>query len=113
MESKFPKTCSCGRTFPDLANYLRNTTHLGEPVSYDEPNHPLRRMPKGTMSFANCTCGTTLTINSKGMPWLTLVRCMLWARRESRRRGITISPLLAHLRDEVDRQVLAEHAKTG
>jgi len=111
IERQFPKTCTrCGRQFANLADYLRNTKHLGEPISYDVESGnwvpPLR--PLGTLSMANCACGTTLSISSRGMRWWTLFRLLRWARGETRAHGITMPALLAQLRDEIDALTLAE-----
>ena len=41
IESKFPKVCAvCGRRFASLAEYLRDTTHVGDPVSGDTSDKP-------------------------------------------------------------------------
>ena len=64
--------------------------------------------PIGTMTFANCRCGSTLVLSSKGMPPLQLWSLLNWARVETRRRGITPQELLNYLRDEICKQVLAE-----
>ena len=58
------------------------------------------------MALANCSCGTTLAISSRGIGLFTMWRLLRWARKRSRERGITVSQLLAWLRGEIDRQVL-------
>src|SRR5262245_42787645 len=69
IETKFPKVCTkCGRTFASLKEYLQGTTHVGNPVSYDaEMKSWSPFKPVGTLSFANCPCGTTLAVSSDGM----------------------------------------------
>ena len=108
IESKFPLTCSkCGHTFSSLKDYLTQTTHVGHPVSYDAEIEDWRpRNPLGTISFANCRCGTTLSISSQGMGLLTIWRLMRWARTESHSRGVSMGELLNDLRKKIDRQVL-------
>jgi hypothetical protein len=59
------------------------------------------------MSFANCSCGTTLGIGSESMPAETLMRLLSWAQSETARRGITFGELLVEVRAEIDRIVLA------
>jgi uncharacterized C2H2 Zn-finger protein len=110
VEHQFPKTCpKCGRVFGTLADYLRSTRHVGEPISYDaNVGDWAPRAPLGTFSLANCPCGTTISIGSDGMPLLTMWRLMFWARGESRRRGIAMRLLLLEVRDAIDHQVLAE-----
>jgi hypothetical protein len=93
--------------FPTLADYLRMTVHVGDPISYDaEMKHwtPLR--PVGTFSLANCLCGTTIAISSKGMGFLTMWRLLRWSRGECARQGIDMRMLLARLRQRIDEQVL-------
>lgn len=111
IESKFPKTCSsCGRTYTTLADYLRQTRHVGQPVSYDvELGDWAPRDPLGTQSFANCICGSTMIIDSHGMTPLTMARLLRWGRAETRRRGISMRELLEWVRAQVDQQVLREY----
>jgi hypothetical protein len=99
----------CEHRFLTLKDYLEYTTHLGQPVSYDaekgdwQPHEPL-----GTLSYANCRCGTTLTISSHGMGLFTMWRLLLWARTESWSRKMNVSDLLDDLRQKIDQQVLRE-----
>ena len=92
IETKFPKVCTkCGRTFASLKEYLQGTTHVGNPVSYDADMknwNPFK--PVGTLSFANCPCGTTLAVCSDGMGVIVMCRLLRWARRESDRRNISV-----------------------
>jgi hypothetical protein len=109
VESRFPLTCSCGKVYPTLAAYLRETRHLGPPVSYDgEMGIWTPRTPIGTVSMANCTCGTTLGVNTDGMPLRTMWQLLLWARFESWHRHVSLSELLRWVREQIDAQVLAE-----
>ena len=112
VELKFPKTCTmCGRVFVDLPDYVRRTRHVGQPVSYDavlddwKPTAPI-----GTYALALCACGTSLSLDSSGMSVVTLWRLMTFARGETQRLDVTVSELLARIRTEVERQVLAEAA---
>jgi hypothetical protein len=110
VEGKFPKTCSlCGHVYSNLAEYLRSTRHVGQPISYDADLEDwLPSEPLGTYAVALCSCGTSLSIDSSGMPLLTLWRLMMFARREARRRGATVSELLAAIRVQVRGQILSE-----
>jgi hypothetical protein len=110
IELKFPKTCSmCGRVYLNLPDYIRNTRHVGQPVSYDAalgdwtPKDPI-----GTFALALCRCGTSVAIDSSGMSLVTLWRLMRFARSETRRRGVTVSEFLVGIRAEVEKQALAE-----
>ena len=108
IERQFPKICTqCGRTFASLGEYIRDTERVGDPVSYDAERKVWKpRRPVGTLAFANCSCGTTLTVSSRGMELRTLWRIMWWARAECRRRGQTFGQILAWMRAELRRQVL-------
>jgi hypothetical protein len=108
ISRQFPKDCSCcGKRFNSLEEYLQNTTHCGKPVSFDAAEKNWRPIkPIGTISMANCSCGTTLSISSKGLDLITFWRMMNWARKEARKRNITISDLLAELRTKLDKIVL-------
>ena len=109
LEGLFPKVCAnCQRRFATLREYLLTTTHLGPAMPYDADMgnwNPLQ--PVGTVTYANCPCGTTLALSSEGMPLLQLWRLLRWARAETHRRGISPQELLGYLRDEICKQVLA------
>jgi hypothetical protein len=107
IESQFPKTCGrCGRKFDSLADYLRFTTHIGAPMNYDERSGPKPKEPLGIFSFANCLCGNTLVIDSGRMRLTTFWRLLMWARGETKRRGISWKALLSEVRAEIDRRAL-------
>jgi hypothetical protein len=112
---QFPKKCNaCGRLYHSLADYLKNTTHVGDPISYDAEMGNWRPTKLvGTASFANCQCGSTLVIDSKGMELLTMCRLLLWARKESSKRGISIRKLLSHLRQQIDNSILKCDGKSS
>ena len=116
VESKFPKVCvACGRRYASLADYLLRTTHLGDPVSADAPAAAQPASLIGTISYANCPCGSTLAISSAGMDLLTIWRLLQWAGGAMHRRKISMGALLGDLRRRIDEQVLREHeiAKTA
>ena len=110
LSAQFPKKCSCcGRLYNSLAEYLRNTTHAGKPVSFDAESGDWQpKIPIGTISMANCSCGTTLAISSAGMDLITMLRLMNWARKETRLRGVGMSDLLEDLRFKIDKVVLQD-----
>jgi len=62
--------------------------------------------PLGPISFANCPCGTTLTVGSRGMPPSQMVEMLKWAKEESVSRSIGIRDLLLHIRDRIDELTL-------
>jgi hypothetical protein len=107
IEGLFPRVCpNCARRFASLREYLETTTHLASPILYDDLTQDVPEKPLGPMSLANCTCGTTLTVSSSGIPTAQIVVLLTWARAESSRRSITVRELLRHIRDRIDRQVL-------
>ena len=115
IESQFPKDCpNCGRRYSSIAEYLRQTKHVGRPVSHDadmETWTPRRLL--GTQSYANCQCGSTLAIGSERMGLTTMWRLLQWARVECRKRGLTTSELLDSLRTEIDMRILAQAPGPG
>lgn len=106
----FPKTCpNCGRVFKTLKEYIENTEQLGKPVSYDaEFNEWEPQKPMGTVAMSNCSCGSSLSLSSGGMPLPTLVRLMMWAKMESMKQKITVSELLQSIRDEINQKAIKE-----
>ena len=113
LEGLFPKTCpNCQRTYRSLREYLQVTKHHGLPVPYDamagdwQPFKPI-----GTVTMSNCPCGSTLVLSSEGMPAPRLWRLLNWARIETQRRNLSPQALLAYLRDEICKQVLADDDK--
>jgi len=107
LESLFPKVClRCGRRFASLRAYLEATTHLSTPILYDDITGDIPLDPFGPMSFANCPCGTTLAVASRGMPPQQLVELLTWAKYETSQRSIGIRELLSEIRDRIDEQVL-------
>ena len=109
IEGLFPRVCpNCGLRFASLRDYLRKTTHLESPILYDEINGEIPPDPLGPMSLANCRCGTTLTVSSRGMPSAQLVAMLTWAKYEAQRRSLTMRQLLHHIRDRIDEQTLSE-----
>jgi hypothetical protein len=111
LEKQFPKTCACcGRLFPTLAEYVLVVRHKGDPMCLDASEDEWEpRDDEGTLSLANCPCGTTLAIGSSGIGILTTWRLLRWSRARSRQKGITVSQLLAELRARIDARVLEEH----
>ena len=107
LEGLFPRVCpKCGRRFESLREYLQGTTHLSSPILYDDLTDGVPQKPLGPMSLANCPCGTTFSITSRGIPTATMVELLTWARQESLARSIGLRELLSYVRDRIDAQVL-------
>ena len=111
ISKKFPLKCSCcGKHFSSFKDYFQNTSHVGKPVSYDAEENDWRpKDPLGTSSIANCSCGSTITIDTSGMELRTLWKLMSWARTEIKNRDIGIRDVLEELRDDIDRSVLRDN----
>ncbi len=108
IEGLFPRNCpQCGLRFGSLREYLQLTTHVGSPISYDATRQEIPTELLGTVSLANCVCGTTLMISSKSMPAAQMVELLKWAREETTKRSIGVRELLLHVRERIDQQVLS------
>jgi hypothetical protein len=105
----FPKTCQgCGKVFPNYRNYLLNTEHAGIPLSYDiQLNNWQPDNSSGNVALANCRCGSTLAISSKGMPLSRIWEILYWVRMESRRRGVKADVIICYIRDVVEKKALS------
>lgn len=115
LEGLFPRRCAnCHREFANLREFLLVTTPQGDPIPYDAMAgdwQPLK--PVGTVTLANCPCGSTLALSSNQMPLPRLWRLLNWARTETRRRNLTPQALLCDLREQITKQVLAEPGPPG
>ena len=110
IEGFFPKLCgNCGRRFDTLKEYIQTTDIRGSVISHDvsfgdwEPETPL-----GTVTYANCPCGSTLSLGSAGMALPLLWSLMAWLKIETKKRGLDQEELLNYLRDKICEQVLLE-----
>lgn len=110
LERKFPLRCSgCARTFTSLRDYLVATTHVGAPVASDlEAGAEVEGSSEAgnASSLALCSCGTTIALDSSGMPLTTRLALARFARSEAKRRGISFRQFLRELRADIDRSVL-------
>ncbi len=110
ISRQFPRKCECcGKNYRSFAEFIRSTTHVGKPVSYDtDPLSWELYHPVGTIGMVNCSCDTTLAISSSGMDLKTLWRLMNWGRKEAKKRGLKISDLLENLRNKMEKRVLQD-----
>jgi hypothetical protein len=113
FESLFPMTCSnCGRQYATLREYVVGTTRVGRAISYDaESGDWETTRPVGTLALANCSCGTTLGLSTRGMAPDQRLALLAWLKEETERRRISPSELLDEIRDAVRKAVLGEPAR--
>jgi hypothetical protein len=112
LEGLFPRTCSCGRRYASLGEYVRETEPHGDAISYDAVDGdwaPTR--PLGALALANCRCGTTLALTTNGMPLATVHRVLAWIKAEMARRGVTSEVVTGDLREEIRKRALAQSAR--
>jgi hypothetical protein len=112
FEGLFPMACSnCGRPYATLREYVLTTVRLGVPISFDaeDANWETER-PIGTLALANCPCGSTISLSTRGMPVARQRGLLAWLREESHRRGVRPSGVLDGVRDEIRRRVQADAA---
>jgi hypothetical protein len=109
VNKQFPKRCNCcRRVFLNYQDYLLNTEHAGVPVSYDlEMNDLKPRVSSGNLALANCHCGNTLAISSKGMSLKYIWQILLWVKMEASRRGVSQEVIICYIRDTVEKMALS------
>jgi hypothetical protein len=106
--SKFPKPCtSCGRNFESFADFVAHTVPVGSPQAYDTLEEVLENVghPIGALSFVNCVCGTTLTVecgDTESDMYLALLEAL---ERDIDETGWPASDVLTTLRNEIRARV--------
>ena len=104
--TQFPKKCNtCGKTFNSLREFVGDTKNLGSPQCSNQNDDPF-----GLLSYRNCTCGSTLTLNCTD-PKSHAVFCRV-LDEEVAASGRSEKDLLLALRSEVHRRVLGAPADT-
>jgi hypothetical protein len=107
----FPRTCSCGRSFPSLRAYIEATVPAGTATSYDaELGQWDTQKPIGAIVLSNCVCGSTLALSTQRMALADQLGFLAWVRTESEARGVTVTALLESLRIEIRRRELGQPA---
>ena len=109
ISKQFPKNCTCcKKQYKSLKQYIKETDRIGKPVSYDaERDNWLPIKPLGTVAMANCSCGTTLAVSSKGIGIFAMWRLLRWAKKETKKREISPSDLLDEIRTKLGKRVFA------
>ena len=110
MEGLFPKTCpNCLRRFATPRDFMLNTAPIGNPIAHDLELGALNPLqPIGAVAISNCRCGSSLALTSDGMSLFRYWELLLWAKRETLRRGLTPQELLQYVRWEIRKKVLSE-----
>ena len=108
LSRQFPKSCNCcGKNYHTLADFLQYTTHTGKPVSYDaEEDNWYPTEPIGTISVYTCSCGSSMSLSSKGMNTSVLWELMDWAKKRANEQQTNISDVLDDLRNKIERGIL-------
>jgi hypothetical protein len=107
FEGLFPKTCSCGRRFATLREYIVDTEVVRGAISYDAASgnwKPAQFL--GTWAFANCPCGSTLALTTEGLPLATRHLLLAWVKEQTERRGVSAEEVVGTLRAEIRRRAL-------
>ena len=103
FESLFPRDCpNCGRHFATLGHYILATVPVGKSVSYDAQRgdwHTAK--PVGSAAFANCTCGSTLTLTTQDMALEQRLALLAWLKAEGERLNLSSSDVLDRLRARI------------
>ncbi len=109
-EAQFPRACpTCGHHFRDLEAWVRGTESVGEPRSFDADfGHWRPLSPIGTQVLVNCACGSSLALDTRGLPLLTLWGTMAWARDRAELEGTTLGAVLQELRERIRAMVLED-----
>lgn len=104
----FPKVCpNCQRRFATLREYVVATKPVGRYMSYDvESGSWTPEM--GTLALANCPCGNTMGMSTEALAPATRAVLLGWVKSEAERRSMNPTDLLAYLRVELRRQIMAE-----
>lgn len=113
VHNQFPKICNCcGKKYKTFFEFITSTKYVGPPISYDLANEDFRpKKPIGTLGYVNCKCGSTIALSSQGIKLRTLWKLFDWARKETKRKGISFSEFLSYVRERVDKSVLYDHQK--
>jgi hypothetical protein len=112
FEGLFPRTCSCGRRYASLGEYIRDTEPHGDTISYDAASGDwVPTQPVGSMALANCRCGTTIALSTEGMPLATRHLVLAWVKAEMARRGVTSEVVVGALREEIRKRALSDSVR--
>jgi len=108
FEGLFPKVCpKCGRRFATLREYILDTNRIGTTTCYDaEMGDWETTKPIGAAAHSNCSCGTTLSLTSEGMPISQVHLVLQWIKEETKRRGLSPLELIDYIRNEIRKRVL-------
>lgn len=107
--SLFPKSCKhCGHTFDSLRDWIVFTAPLGHVISYDADEQDWRPAAmKGSLVYANCACGDTLTLSTDSLPISTRYGLLEWLQQQTQRQQCEPHDILDRIRAEIRRRELA------
>ena len=114
-DRQFPMSCSnCSREFSSFGDFVSATSPIGEPVAYETVEELVTAgHPIGTLSYVNCGCGDTLTVqcdDMKSNEYFALIGALA---SDVVRTGSTASAVLEVLRREIRSRVTAKDVKNS
>lgn len=99
-QDQFPRHCpACDRRYGTFAQYLSSTTPVGYPMEYDTDAED----PFGIVDFANCECGTTLSVRWEGPPSEERAALREAIREDAKRASTSPTGVLVSLRNAIHR----------
>lgn len=104
LENQFPRPCRhCGRQFDSFAQFVRGTAVIGEPQMWDSVQDVIEEVghPIGALSFVNCSCGTTSTVECGDTSSDMYVAMVTALAHDVERTRQPASDVLAILRSEI------------
>lgn len=114
FETMFPRNCSgCGRRFNDLREYFHETHSLGSMIcNGGDAIDSTSTKPLLSITFANCTCGTTVTLSTMDMDESARCDLLQWLREEMKQVAAPPNQIFSALKLRLRRMVLEEQQST-
>ena len=105
---QFPRHCPvCKRHFISFADYTSVTRSVGSPVEFDSaPDDPI-----GVVDFANCPCGTTISVSWEGPPGEERIALRRAIAKDVERLSMTPTAVLLELRAALWQTVVPKRSR--
>ncbi len=107
-EQQFPRSCAnCGLEFGSFTDFISATSPIGEPQAYDAVGDLLHEVGHlvGTLSFVNCRCGSTLTVECGDTTSDEYVALLDALAHDVEKTGLTVNGVLEVLRQTIRSRV--------